>query len=191
MPILGWFFFLGLGLVCLTLALWLLFHVLSMLGGAPYVASRPVHMREARQIIVNRRRVADIGSGNGDLLLALAEQNGEVHGFEINPFLVLVARVKIRRKKLGRQVFAHWKNFWQTDFSGFDAVYVFGLPPIMGRLGEKLRTELPDGVLVVSAAFPFPDWIPQSSESRLFVYTQPIHSSQTPTATSDDTDQKA
>ena len=41
-------------------------------------------------------RIADLGSGDGRVVRAFAKKGVEVHGFEINPLLVLISKNKIK-----------------------------------------------------------------------------------------------
>lgn len=115
-------------------------------------------------------KVADLGSGDGRLLVGLAEAGAEAHGFEHNPILVWQSRRAIRKKALHARALVHFRNFWKEDFSSFDAVVVYGIPYIMQRLEVKLRSELKPGARVVSNAFPFPTWEPAGKEHRVYLY---------------------
>ncbi len=42
--------------------------------------------------------------------------------------------------------------------NNYNVVAVYGLAPIMDRLGRKLENELDPGAIVVSNVFPFPNW---------------------------------
>src|SRR5258708_23317878 len=46
------------------------------------------------------QKVADLGSGNGKILIAVAKLGAEVHGYETSPFLVCQSRHTIRHLKL-------------------------------------------------------------------------------------------
>ncbi len=101
-------------------------------------------------------RAADLGSGDGRVVIALARRGAEAHGFEVNPVLVLIGRRNIRRAGLKGRAFIHWKSFWGADLSGFDAVTLFQGHAIMHRLEAKLRRELARGSRVVSDYWGFP-----------------------------------
>lgn len=115
-------------------------------------------------------KAVDVGSGDGRLLLALAEAGAEARGFEHNIVLVWRSRRNIRRAGLSEKAFVHWSNFWKEDFSQFDAVTIYGIPYIMGRLEKKLRAELKSGARVVSYSFPFPHWEPVRKEKAVYLY---------------------
>lgn len=118
-------------------------------------------------------KAVDVGSGDGRLLIALAEAGAEAYGFEHNLLLVWRSRRNMRRAGLSHKAFVRWSNFWNEDFSSFDTVTIYGIPYIMGRLEKKLRAELRPGARVVSYSFRFPTWQPVKSEKRIYLYQQP------------------
>ena len=117
-------------------------------------------------------RAVDVGSGDGRLLIALAEAGAEAHGFEHNLLLVWRSRRNIKKAGLSGKAFVHWNNFWKENFSPFDAVTIYGIPYIMGRLERKLRAELRPGARVVSYSFTFPNWQLAQSDNRVYLYRQ-------------------
>ena len=49
-----------------------------------------------------KNKAVDLGSGDGRLIIALAKSGVEAHGYEINPFLVSLARKNIQKINSGR-----------------------------------------------------------------------------------------
>jgi 16S rRNA A1518/A1519 N6-dimethyltransferase RsmA/KsgA/DIM1 with predicted DNA glycosylase/AP lyase activity len=142
--------------------------------GAPYV---PTHPKSIEHMLGFARpapgeKAADIGSGDGRLLIALGRAGVEAHGYEINPLLVLLSRWRIRRAGLSDKAFVHWRNFWAVDFSEFQIVTVFGIGHIMRPLETKLQKELPVGARVISNIFPFPNWHPDDALDGILLYTK-------------------
>jgi 16S rRNA A1518/A1519 N6-dimethyltransferase RsmA/KsgA/DIM1 with predicted DNA glycosylase/AP lyase activity len=43
------------------------------------------------------QKAVDVGSGDGRLVIALAKSGVQAHGYEINPWLVLVSRLNIKK----------------------------------------------------------------------------------------------
>ncbi len=140
--------------------------------GPPYVPSKDAAVSEmvALAALQPRERVAELGSGDGRVAIALAQAGNAVDGFEINPLLVLLARRNVRRARLGGTVRICWRNFWRTDLSGYQVVTVFGIPHRMAALGHKLRRELTPGSRVVSNAFGIPGWPPERRSGKAFGY---------------------
>jgi len=112
----------------------------------------------------------DLGSGDGRLVIALARAGAEAYGYEINPLLVLLARLNIRKAGLKGKAFIRFKNFWKEDFSQFDIVTIFGIGYVMEPLKQKLEKELKIGTRIVSNAFPVPGWQHEKKEDTAFLY---------------------
>jgi ribosomal protein L11 methylase PrmA len=137
----------------------LVFYVFFPLGrGAVYVPST----REKTLLISELsgagpgETAADLGAGDGRLVIALARRGAEAHGFEVNPVLVILARRNIRRAGLQGRAFIHWKSFWRARLSRFDVLTVFQGSFVMRRLEAKVRRELAPGARVVSDYWGFP-----------------------------------
>jgi len=117
-------------------------------------------------------KAADLGSGDGRIVIALAQAGAEVHGYEINPFLVWLARRKIKKEKLSDKAFIHRKDFWHQDFSSFDIVVIYGIPKIMERLEEKLKREMKPNAKIISNSFVFPSWQYSQKIDGVYLYEQ-------------------
>lgn len=160
-------------LTLLFLLLALLFFLFrSVINGAPFVPTSDLGVERMLSLadVSAGDKAADLGSGDGRIVIALAKKGSEAHGYEINPFLVLWSRYRIVREGLTSKAFAHWKNFWQEDLSSFDVVTIFGITYIMKGLEEKLKKELKKGARVVCNSYPFPNWKPGKREGGVFLY---------------------
>jgi hypothetical protein len=115
-------------------------------------------------------RAADLGSGDGRVVIALARRGAEAHGFEVNPLLVLVSRWKVRRAGLDGAATIHWKSFWRADLSPFDALTLFQGSFVMRRLEAKIRRELRYGSRVVSDYWAFPTLAPEHRSGTVYRY---------------------
>lgn len=112
-------------------------------------------------------RFVDLGSGGGVMLRAASGAGYKsATGFEVNPGLALCSAARG-----GRGVSTRWQSLWEAPLDDADVVLVFGCPPIMSALGAKLRSELRDGVTVVSNAYPLPPRWLGSPVSAAFVET--------------------
>lgn len=143
--------------------------------GAVYLPTRKRTVKKMIELaeIKPGDKAVDLGSGDGRLVIALAEAGAEAHGYEINPVLVFLARRKIRKNDLKGRAFIHFKNFWKEDLSKFDAVTIFGIGFAMEPLKQKLEKELRAGTRVVSNAFNFPGWKPTKKEDTALLYYKP------------------
>lgn len=115
-------------------------------------------------------RVADLGSGDGRIVVAMGQAGAMCVGFEINPVLVWYSRWKIRKLGLQDRIEIRTSDFWRQDLSGYDVVIVFGISHVMNRLAEKLKKELKPGSTVISNAFSLPGMQESEKLGSLLVY---------------------
>ena len=162
--------------------LWIVFGVvaavflLTALIGAPYV---PTHKQQARlafstlRPVTKKDTVLDIGSGDGVVLQqALVAGAGKVIGYEINPFLVWVAQLRLWRQKSRVKVVL--KNFWEQPFpTEVTVVYTFGESRDIAKMYRRVEAEatrLQRPIDFISYAFAVPDAEYERSEGGLFLY---------------------
>jgi cyclopropane fatty-acyl-phospholipid synthase-like methyltransferase len=153
-------------------------YILGVFKGAPFL---PTTQAKVEQMILAAKilpgeRLADIGSGDGRILIAAAKAGAIAHGYEINPFLIWWSRIKIRQAGLSDRAFVHWKNFWLQDLSEYDIITVFGITNIMPDLEKKLQKELQPGARVICNIFPFPNW-PRSENKEVYLYKKTLAAS--------------
>jgi hypothetical protein len=148
--------------------------------GAVYV---PADRRVVRKMIELAKvepgdKAVDLGSGDGRIVIALARAGAETHGFEINPFLVWLARKKIRQAGLSQKAFIHWKSFWGQNLAKYNVITVYGVDYIMRRLEKKLEKELAlksrresyNNTRVVSYLFEFPQKKRLDQRKSVYLY---------------------
>lgn len=173
------------GLILLIVILLVIFLILcaaviSFLGaigifiglGAPYVPTHDKTMKKMVMLLNIKpgEKAVDLGSGDGKIVIALAQAGAEAHGYEINPFLVLWSKMNIKKAGLSGKAFIHWKSFWGADFSSFQVVTIYGITYVMKRLEKKLQKELKQGSRVASNAFTFPQWNPIQNDNGVHLY---------------------
>jgi hypothetical protein len=138
----------------------ILLFMFSVIPGAPFVPSSNEATRKILELVKKSMsvRIAELGSGNGKIVIQLAKAGFVVDGYEINPFLVLWSNWQIQRLGLGNNAHIHWQNIWTIDLGLFDTVIIYGIPGIMTRLRDKLETEVRTPTVVISNHFSFPGW---------------------------------
>ncbi|HEX5429481.1 MAG TPA: hypothetical protein VFX17_00150 [Patescibacteria group bacterium] len=115
------------------------------------------------------QKFADLGSGDGRVVVAFARAGAQATGFEINPLLVWYSRWKIRRFKLSNaQILT--SNFWHKNLGEYDCLTVFGIDHIMPSLGKKLVAELGPQAIVISNAFRIPGLTQIGQKGSLIIY---------------------
>jgi len=141
-------------------------------GGAVYAETKHETVRKIVDLanVKPGVRAADMGSGDGRLVIALAEAGAEAHGYEINPLFIWISKRNIRKLGLTGKAFIHRKSYWHEDLSNFDIITVYGYPPMMKRLEEKLERELKADARVISNKYPFPAWLPSKKEDNVYLY---------------------
>ena len=146
----------------------------GFISGAPFQTSSNRALTKMIELskIKKGERVADLGSGNGKIIIEFAKRGAIVTGFEINPLLVWISRRKIKKLGLQKKVSIKWQNFWNVDLSGFDIILIYQIGYIMKKLEKKLKRELKNlkGTRVVSNMWKFSNIKPKKRLGRVFLY---------------------
>jgi hypothetical protein len=160
-------------LLLVGVGVYLFFFVFFPLGhGAIYDPSSAAETQAMADVADVRpgERAADLGSGDGRVVIALALKGAEAHGYEVNPVLVAISRRRIAQRGLGGRAFIHWGNFWRTNLSRYELITVFQVGFIMGRLETKLKRELSPGARIVSHYWRFPGLTPEHAQGSIYRY---------------------
>lgn len=176
--------FLAIGVLILGAIIFLFFSIIPIARGAPFV---PIHKKRLDMALdfLNLKpgqKIADLGSGDGRVLIELAKKGVIAIGYEINPLLVLKAKMAIKKQGLSKLAFCHWNSFWKMNFSDFDAVFVFGITHIMKGIENKAQKELKPGAKLVCFVFPLPPhqtklWCggkPIFADNGVYIYPAPL-----------------
>ncbi len=115
-------------------------------------------------------RLADLGSGNGKIVIAAAQKGALSDGFENSPTLVYQSRKKIKNAGLTHQARIYLKSFWSADLSQYDVITLYTSVATMPKLEQKLLRELKPGARVVSNTFAFPHWPCEKQRGNIFLY---------------------
>ncbi|XP_021005040.1 protein N-lysine methyltransferase FAM173A isoform X2 [Mus caroli] len=128
----------------------------------PYVGASALQVENVLSLLRGRPgKMVDLGSGDGRIVLA-AHQCGlrPAMGYELNPWLVGLARLHAWRAGCSASVCYHRKDLWKVSLRDCHNVSVFLAPSVLQLLEDKLQAELPVGARVVSGRFPLPTWQP-------------------------------
>ena len=116
-------------------------------------------------------KVYDLGSGDGRIAIAAAREFGATSvGIEVNPLLVLIAKLKVASAGLRSSVKIVRGNLYDHSFRDADVVAIYLSPQGNKRLREKLERELKDGARVVSHRWRFEGWEPVKVDEERKVY---------------------
>jgi len=146
--------------------------LIFLIQGPPYVPSNDNFTKTVVEEVkkLKPKKILDMGSGDGKLVIALAQAGFKAEGVELNPWLVLRSKRAIRKLGLEHKATIRWGNFWRYDTSSYDIVVLYVIKHIMPRLEEKLTTELHKGSYIISNYFVFPNLKPVKSDGRMRVY---------------------
>jgi SAM-dependent methyltransferase len=110
--------------------------------------------------------VADLGSGDGRIVIAAAREFG-AHGFgiELDPGLVEKSRANARAAAVGDRVSFVQGDVLLAEISKATVVTVYLLPQLIDRLQPRFLAELDPGTRIVSHAFAMTGWKPDRAET--------------------------
>lgn len=137
----------------------IIFIIPPLFYGAPY---EPTDKKTIQTMIkfakpLKNKKVADLGSGDGRLVIEFAKHGAEAHGYEINPLLVYISRKKIKSLNLQNKAFIHWRNFWKQDLSKYSIITLFQISYLMPKLEKKFKKELKPNSKIISNKWVFPN----------------------------------
>ena len=159
-------------ILLLILFIILLFFNLHYLYGAPYEPSRGKALKNIVKFTNPKKgdKIAELGSGDGRICIELAKKGAEVHGFEINPFLVFISRKKIKKAKLQNKIFIHWKNFFKEDLRGYNKIVLFQFNTITKKISKKLKKELKPKSKIISHWWQLKEFKLKKKIGRIYLY---------------------
>ncbi len=111
----------------------------------------------------------DLGSGDGRIVIALAQAGAVAYGFETQKALRKQSQKTITTLGL-THAFILDNNFWQEDVSRFAIITFYGMPDIMLSLKEKLLRETKPGTRILSNYYPLPGWKETTKEDNIYLY---------------------
>ena len=100
-------------------------------------------------------KFADLGSGDGRVVIKFAQAGFESIGLEINPLLIWWSRIKIKTQGLKNTQIIQ-ANFWKQNLNQYDVIYIFQLNSVNALLSQKFKQELKPGAIVISVDFFLP-----------------------------------
>jgi len=112
---------------------------------------------------------ADLGSGDGRIVIAFAQKSIEMHGYEIDEELKRLSEENIAKLKFSNALI-HQTDFWLENLSVYDIICCYPMPTIMGRLERKLQEELKPGARVLLNYFPFKHWKVKKMKDNIYLY---------------------
>jgi cyclopropane fatty-acyl-phospholipid synthase-like methyltransferase len=151
-------------------ALIALFFLISIVRGAPYLPTLQPQIAVALDLLDLQpgQLLVELGSGDGRVVKAAAERGYRAIGYEINPILYVISRLRCLRQR--SQVTLQCRDMWTVRLPAADGVFIFGIEHIMAQLEAKLDRELKPGTRVVSFALELPGRKPLEIRHGIFLY---------------------
>lgn len=145
----------------------------TALWGAPFVGTPAPIVRRMIKLADAKagETLMDLGSGTGAILIVAAREFGmRAIGYELNPFLRIITRVKARWYGVADQVEVRSGNIFSIPLPAVDVVTLFLLEPAVARLKPKLIAELPSNVRIIARDFHLQDWHHYKQDGWLRAY---------------------
>ncbi|MBI3283091.1 50S ribosomal protein L11 methyltransferase [Candidatus Curtissbacteria bacterium] len=177
-------------LVTLLLALFLIVAVAMVLFDLvlelPYVATDRKKIETIIKFseIKPGQTVVDLGSGDGRLLIASAKLGAKAVGYELNPFLILITKIRARLLSSSRKrgsgfsigsrmtgkVIVYKSNLWKADLKVADIIFVYSLRRDIKKFEDFIFQNAKNGTKIIANTNEFPSKKPIESENGIFLY---------------------
>lgn len=141
-----------------------------LIWGAPFLPTLKKQIKAALDLAELKKgdMIIDLGCGDGRLLIAAAQRGFNGLGYELNPLMFLIAKIRtIRYRKQIKIVFG---NFWNHRWPKTEAIYVFLLPKLMKKLDNKIIKDGYQDSKIITFAFKFPKRRPIAESQGVFLY---------------------
>lgn len=158
--------FIGLSLVIICSFLFVVFR------GAPYIPTHRAWVERALDLAPSSGMLVDLGCGDGIILLSAAKRGRRSLGIELNPFLAVICRFRLRRYKQLASV--HFGDFWRYQLPpDTSSVFVFLAGPFMHKLERFLSSQsqrLGHDITLISYGFELPAKASIHRDGPLIIY---------------------
>lgn len=147
-------------LVVLAGLVFLLFMATLAFFGVPWVRTPSKVGRKMYDVAELKagEKVADFGCGDASLLITAAKEYG-AHGigYDFNPILISIGRLRARLAGVGDKVELRVANFNTVDLPEVDLIASYLLEPAQDRLAKRFMGHYASGTRVVSRGFKYAD----------------------------------
>jgi predicted RNA methylase len=116
--------------------------------------------------------VYELGSGDGEFLLAIAKKTkARAVGIEIDPLRYWISQIRKRIQKADNVQFLK-RNFFDVTMKDASIVFVYLVPKALQRLKPKFKKELKSGTKIISYRYQMDlPLVTADHRNKLYVYT--------------------
>ena len=149
-----------------------IFYAVDALLELPYVGAKKESVEAIIKLadIQKGETVVDLGSGDGRLLFKAADAGAFGVGYEINPFLIIIAKIKRSLKGYDQEVKILNQSIWKADLKVADVIFVYSLKKKMPKFEDFVFKNATKGTRVIANTNPFPNKNPTKSKDKIFLY---------------------
>jgi SAM-dependent methyltransferase len=129
----------------------------ALASAAPFVPTKKKDIGRflALAEIKAGERVYDLGCGDGRILAAAASRGAKAIGLELSILNYWFCRI------FRRDIEMRFKNFFTTDFSDADLVYMFLSPKAHNKIGGILKKQMKTGSRIITYVWPIAGMAPE------------------------------
>nr|SVE73284.1 EOG090X0HEX [Ceriodaphnia reticulata] len=130
----------------------------------PYVPASTKQVENVMKALSNSnmvggRKMIDLGSGDGRIVLAAGQRGFQSHGVELNSVLVLYSKFTAWRQRIKNATFSR-QDLFKVDYTKYNNIVIFGVEEMMPELEALFEKSLVSSSQVIACRFPFPNWKP-------------------------------
>jgi len=139
--------------------------------GSPSVMSKDRHVKRLVKYVKPGMKVADLGCGNAEVMCEMVGAGAKLaEGWEIEPLVYLMARIKIWEQGMQESVKVHFGDMWRAELAKYDLVYVYQLTRYAPRFVAKCRREMKKGAIVIANTYPLRGLPLVKRDGELLIY---------------------
>ena len=146
--------------------------------GLPSKPTKPDRIRAALQLVKLQpdEVLYDLGAGDGRVLIIAAKEfNAKAVGLEVGPVQCMLIWLRIFLGGLSKLAIIKLANFYKTDLSDADVVFIYATSQELLKLAPHLERQMKPGSRLVSISADFPEWEPSAFDEKnlIFAYEMP------------------
>ncbi len=129
----------------------------SVVHGAPYV---PIDKKLVKNLLdfggVSKNDIFyDLGCGDGRVLLSAISEFGakETIGYEISLWPYFESKFLLWQARINKSTKVYRRDFFKTDLSNADFVYMYLFPELVNKLALKIAKECSAGTKILCPSF--------------------------------------